>query len=73
MRIFSSNFHIQRHGTLFTLSRLKLHSVALVEIFDLGSGGEATAMKKYIFTSIVRSDESESFLSHNLLNRSSHG
>jgi hypothetical protein len=72
-RIGSSDFHIQRDETLLSLSRLKLHGVPLVKIFDLGSGRKATAMKEYIFTSVVRSDESKPFLSHDFLDRSSHG
>jgi Glycosyl transferase family 1 len=68
----STDFEIKGDRTLVTLSSLKLHSVALIKIFDLNARSEAAAMKEYIFTTIVWSDESKSLLPDDFFNRSGH-
>jgi hypothetical protein len=68
----STNFEIKGNGTLVTLSSLKLHSVALIKIFDLDTRSETSTMKEYIFATVVRSDKSKSLLSDDFLNRSGH-
>ena len=67
-----SDLEIKSDGTLVTLSSLKLHSVALIKVFDLNARREAAAMKEYIFTTIIWSDESKSLLPDDFFNRSGH-
>jgi hypothetical protein len=68
----STDLEIKSDGTLVTLSSLKLHRVALIKILDLNAGSEAAAMKEYIFTAVVWSDESKSLLSNDFFYRSGH-
>jgi hypothetical protein len=68
-----TDLEIQGDRTLVTLSGLKLHRVALIEIFDLNSRSETSTMKEYILAAVVWRDESKAFRSDNFLNRSGHG
>jgi hypothetical protein len=70
--IISTDLHIERYWTLFSLPRLELNRIAFVEVFDLTTRGEAAAVKKHVFASIVGSDEAITLLPYDLLDRSSH-
>jgi Glycosyl transferase family 1 len=68
----STDLEIKSDGTLVTFSSLKLHRVALIKILDLNARSEAAAMKEYIFTAVVWSDESKALLPDDFFYRSGH-
>jgi hypothetical protein len=51
---------------------LKLHGVTFVDVLDLYSRRETTAMKEHIFAAIVRLDEAETFIPHDFLDYTRH-
>lgn len=71
-RAFLANFQIQGDRALLPFSHLKLHRVALVQIFDLTARREAAAVKEDVFAAIVRLDEAKAFLPHNFFYSSGH-
>jgi hypothetical protein len=72
VHVFLTDFHVEGDWTLLSLSRLKLNGIAFVQIFDLATRREAPTMKENIVAAIIRSDEAVTFLSYDLLDRSSH-
>jgi len=67
-----ANLEVKSDRTFVTLSRLKLHGVALIKILDLNARREAATMKEYILTAVVWSDETKSLLPNDFFDRSSH-
>jgi hypothetical protein len=67
-----ADLHIESDGTFVAFSRLELHGVAFVEIFELGARREAAAVKKDILGAVVGDDKAEAFLLDNLSDRTGH-
>lgn len=68
----SAYFKVECYRPLLTFSCLKLHRVAFIEVLDLTSRGETSAVKKHILASVVGSDEAVPFLPQDFLDCSSH-
>jgi hypothetical protein len=68
----SPNLQVQGDGALLALSDLKLHRIALVQVFDLSPRRQAAAVKKHIFGAIVRRNKTESLLSNDFFYRPCH-
>jgi hypothetical protein len=68
----SANLQIHRHRALLTFAHLELHRIALVQVFDLIPRRETAAVKKDVFTTVVRGDKAKAFLPNDLLDGAGH-
>jgi hypothetical protein len=68
----STDFHVKGNGSFVTFSRLKLHGVAFIEVFDLGPRGETAAMEENFIAAVIRNNEAVTLLTDYFFDRSGH-